>query len=136
MVGPQENPRAYVSRVLLVWKNIMGNDPDQNQMEQSILRTKLQKGLPLQVRSKLAEVVGLGSMTKSAYIDRIAYQVEFFRKKEQDLKDQDQEPLRKLTQIQLADNEKNGKNQAVVVQGLPDSPPEQQLVQFYRSNLC
>lgn len=33
----------------------------------------MQKGLPLQVRSKLAEVVGLDSTTKSVVIDHIAH---------------------------------------------------------------
>lgn len=65
------------------------------------MQAKIQKGLPLPVRSKLAELVGLGSKTRSVYIDHIAHQVELYRKKKQDLKDQDQEALRKLTQIQL-----------------------------------
>lgn len=33
----------------------------------------MQKGLPLQVRSKLVEVVGLDSTTKSVVIDHIAH---------------------------------------------------------------
>ncbi|KAI4889743.1 hypothetical protein NFI96_003301 [Prochilodus magdalenae] len=63
-MGLEENRRAYVSRAHQVWRNVTGNDPDLNQMEQSILRAKNQKGLLLPVRSKLAEVVGLGSMGK------------------------------------------------------------------------
>ena len=58
-LGQQENPRAYASRANQVWRNVMGHDPDLNQMEQSILRVKIEKGLPLPVRSKLTEVVGL-----------------------------------------------------------------------------
>lgn len=81
-LGNQENPRAYVSRAIQAWRNVTGNDPDANQMEQSIVRAKNQQGLPLPVRSKLAEVVGLGNMVKSMYIDHIAHQVELFRKKE------------------------------------------------------
>ncbi|KAF0039027.1 hypothetical protein F2P81_009511 [Scophthalmus maximus] len=73
--------RAYVSRVHQVWRNVTGNDLDLSQMEQSTLRAKLQKGLPLPVRSKLAEVVGLGSMAKGVYTDHIAHQVELYRKK-------------------------------------------------------
>ncbi|KAL6491476.1 hypothetical protein MHYP_G00018210 [Metynnis hypsauchen] len=102
-LGQEENPRAYVSRAHHVWRNVTGNDPDLNQMEQSILRAKIQKGLPLSVRSKLAEVVGLGSMAKGVYTDHIAHQVELYRKKEQEQKEQDQETLRKLTQVQLID---------------------------------
>ena len=49
-------------------------------------------------------VVGLGKMTKGVYTDRIAHQVELYWKKEHDQKEQDQETLRKLTQIQLVDN--------------------------------
>lgn len=100
-LGPQENPRAYVTRAHQVWRNVTGSDPDLNQMEQSILRTKIQKGLPASVRSRLAEVVGLGSMTKSVYTDHIAHQVELYRKKEQDQREQDQDTLRKFTQLQL-----------------------------------
>ena len=103
-LGQEENPRAYVSRAHQVWRNVTGNDPEMSQMEQSILRAKIQKGLPLPVRSKLAEVVGLGSMTKGVYTDHISHQVELYRKKEHDQKLQDQETLRKLTQIQLTDN--------------------------------
>ena len=29
-LGPQENPRAYVSRAHQVWRNVTGNDPDLN----------------------------------------------------------------------------------------------------------
>ncbi|KAL6467932.1 hypothetical protein MHYP_G00236090 [Metynnis hypsauchen] len=43
-LGQEENPRAYVSRAHHVWRNVTGNDPDLNQMEQSILRAKIQKG--------------------------------------------------------------------------------------------
>lgn len=103
-LGRDENLRAYVSRAHQIWRNITGHDPDDNQMERSILRSKIQKGLPIPVRSKLAEVVGLGSMTKSVYTDHVAHQVELHRKKEHDLKEQDQEALRKLTQLQLTDN--------------------------------
>jgi len=35
-MGEQENPRAYVARVYQTW-NVTGNDPNMNQMEQSIL---------------------------------------------------------------------------------------------------
>lgn len=97
-----------------------------NQMEQSILRAKIQKGFPLPVRSKLAEVVGLGSMTNGVYTNHIAHQVELYRKKEQDLRDQNQETLRKLTQIQLLDNKKE-KKQALVIKAQPNQPlPRQQ----------
>ncbi|XP_049900244.1 uncharacterized protein LOC126390132 [Epinephelus moara] len=118
-MGQEENPRAYVSRAHQVWRNVTGNDPDLNQMEQSILRAKIHKGLPLPVRSKLAEVVGLGSMTKGVYTDHIAHQVELYRKKEHDQKEQDQEILRKLNQVQLVDPKKEEKKQAVVIQSQP-----------------
>ena len=114
-LGPEENPRAYVSRAHQVRRNVTGNDPDLHQMEQSILRLKIQKGLPQPVRSKLAEVVGLGSMTKAVYTDHIAHHVELYRKKEHDRKEQDQEVLRKLNQIQLVDSKKE-RTQAVVMQ--------------------
>ena len=122
-LGEDENPRAYVSRVLQQWRNITGNDPDMNQMEQAILRAKLQQGLPLPVRSKLAEVIGLGNMVKSVYIDHISHQVELYRKKERALKEQDQETLRKLTQLQLTDNKIKEKKQAVMLQN--QNPPQQ-----------
>ena len=95
-----------MSRTHQVWRNVTGNDPDLNQMEQSILRARIQKGLPLPVRSKLAEVVGLGSMAKGVYTDHIAHHVELYRKKEHDQKEQDQETLKKLNQIQLVDKRK------------------------------
>ena len=79
----------------------MGNDPDDAPLEQIMLRTKIQMGLPQPVRSKLAEVVGLGSMVKSVYTDHIAHLVELHRKKEHEQKEQDQETLRKINQIQL-----------------------------------
>ncbi|KAI3374233.1 hypothetical protein L3Q82_006083 [Scortum barcoo] len=115
-LGQEENLRAYVSRAHQLWRSVTGNDPELNQMEQSILRGKIQKGLPLPVRSRLAEVVGLGSMAKSVYTDHVAYQVELYRKKEHEQKEQDQEVLRKLNQIQLVDNKKKEKKQAVVMQ--------------------
>jgi len=114
-LGQEENPRAYVSRAHQVWRNVTGNDPEANQMEQSILRAKIQKGLPVPVRSKLAEVVGLGSLAKSIYTDHIAHQVELYRKKVHDQKEQDQETLRKLNQIQLVDNKRKEKEQALVM---------------------
>ncbi|KAK6299147.1 hypothetical protein J4Q44_G00306570 [Coregonus suidteri] len=109
-LGQQENQRAYVSRVHQVWRNITGNDPDVSQIEQSILRAKLQMGLPSPVRSKLAEVVGVGSMTKGVYTDHIAHQVDLYRKKEHNQKEQDQETLRKLNQIQLVEKKKEKKS--------------------------
>lgn len=128
-LGDQENPRAYVSRALQAWRNVTGNDPDANQMEQSIVRTKIQQGLPIPVRSKLAEVVGLGCMDKNVYINHIAHQVELFRKKELDQKNQDQEILRKLNQLQLADNKRKEKKQAVVLENQFDQVTQMQLNQ-------
>ncbi|XP_049338481.1 uncharacterized protein LOC111191565 [Astyanax mexicanus] len=116
-LGEEENPRSYVSRAHHVWRNVTGNDPEVNQMEQSILRAKIQKGLPLSVRNKLAEVVGLGSMATGLYTDHIAHQVELYRKKARDQKENDQETIRKLTHIKLLDNTKKEKKQAVVMQG-------------------
>ncbi|XP_047430696.1 uncharacterized protein LOC124999740 [Mugil cephalus] len=87
-LGQEENPRAYVSRAYQVWRNVTGNDPEESQMEQSILRAKIQKGLPLPVRSKLAEVVGPGNMAKGVYTDHVAHQVDLYRKKEYDQKEQ------------------------------------------------
>ncbi|KAL7882340.1 hypothetical protein AOLI_G00091890 [Acnodon oligacanthus] len=82
--------------------------------------------------SKLAEVVGFGSMAKGVYMDYIAHQVERYRKKEHDQKEQDQETLRKLNQIQLVDNKKKEKKQALVIQSqtvleqpLPQLQPSQ-----------
>lgn len=91
-------------------------------MEQPIMRALIQKGLPLTVHRKLAEVVGLGSMTKSVY-------TELFHKKEQDQNDQDQETLQKLNQLQLMDNKKKEKKQALVIQAWPDPPPLMQMGQ-------
>lgn len=122
-LASHENPRAYVSRALQAWRNVTGNDPDSNRMEQAILRSKIQLGLPQPVRSRLAEVVGLGSMEKGVYIDHIAHQVELHRKKEQDQKDQDQDTLRKLTQLQLVDNRKKEKKQALMMEAQP-APPQ------------
>ncbi|KAM9781201.1 uncharacterized protein ACBT44_022501 isoform 1-T3 [Syngnathus typhle] len=123
-LGLMENARSYVARAHQTWRHITGNDPDTTQMEKSILRDKIQKGLPLQVRSKLAEVVGLGSMTTNVYTDHIAHQVDWFRKKEMAQKEQDQEVVRRLNQVQLADNKKE-KKQTVVVQ----APPQQIILQ-------
>ncbi|XP_066533738.1 asialoglycoprotein receptor 1-like [Hoplias malabaricus] len=75
------------------------------------------------VRSKLAEVVGLGNLAKSVYTDHIARQVELYRKKEYDQKIQDEKTLRKLNQIQLVDNKKKEKKQAVVIQSQPPNQP-------------
>ncbi|KAE8278128.1 hypothetical protein D5F01_LYC23801 [Larimichthys crocea] len=125
-LGEKENPRAYVARVFQQWRNVTGNDSDANQLEQSILRTKLQEGLPPVVRSKLAEVVGLGSMVKGVYTDHIAHQVDLWRKKEHAQREQDQETLRKLTQIKLMDNKKE-KKQALVMQS--QNPPQQNQIQ-------
>lgn len=55
-LGQQENLRSYVSRALQVWRKVTGYYPSLNQMEQTTLQAKLQKGLPLSVRSKLAVV--------------------------------------------------------------------------------
>ena len=126
-LGQEENPRAYVSRAHQAWRNVTGNDPDLNQMERSILRVKILSGLPLPVRSKLAEVLGLGSMTQGVYTDYIAHHVELYRKKEHDQKEQDREVLRKLNQIQLVDNKKSEKKQALVIQS--QSPLNQPLPQ-------
>lgn len=41
-LGPQENPTAYVAGAHQGWRNATGNDPDSNQMEQSILQAKIQ----------------------------------------------------------------------------------------------
>ena len=80
-----------------VWRNVTGNDPDAKQMEQTMLPAKIQTGLLLPVRSKLAEVFGLGNMTKSVYTDYVAHQVELQRKKEHDQKVQDQKTYSNTT---------------------------------------
>ncbi len=77
-LGENENPRAYVARAHQQWRNVTGNDPDTSQIEQSVLRAKLQQGLPIPVGHKLAEVVGLGGMLKSVYTDHVAHQVELY----------------------------------------------------------
>ncbi|TNN23400.1 hypothetical protein EYF80_066480 [Liparis tanakae] len=110
-LGQTENPRAYVSRAHQTWRNVTGNDPDLNRMDQSVLRGKILIGLPLPVRSILAEVVGFGSLGRGVYTDHIAQQVELYRKKYLDIKGQEQETLRKLNQLQLGDNKKPEKNQ-------------------------
>ena len=121
-LGENENPRAYVARAHQQWRNVTGKDPETNQMEQAIIRGKILQGLPLPVRSKLAEVVGLNSMAKTVYIDHVAHQVEWLRKKEYSQKEQDLETLRKLNQIQLDEGKKNKdkeKKQALVLGNQP-----------------
>ncbi|XP_054862101.1 uncharacterized protein LOC118471119 [Amphiprion ocellaris] len=103
-LGPEENPRAYVWGAHQMWRNVTGNDPEVNQMEKLILRGKIQRGLPLPVRSRLAEVVSLGSMTRAAYTDHVAHLVELHRKKERAQKQQDEEMLRKPHQMQLVES--------------------------------
>ncbi|CAJ1053460.1 uncharacterized protein LOC118470224 isoform X1 [Xyrichtys novacula] len=132
-LGPQENPRAYVSKAHQIWRNITGNDPDMHQMEQSILRAKIQKGLPQPVRNKLEEVVGLGSMTKGIYTDHIAHQVELYRKKENKQREHDQEILRQLNHIHLGDSKNKKKKQAVVMQS--QSQSEQAKMQLQQEHM-
>lgn len=122
-LGEAENPRAYVSRTHQTWRNVTGNDPDLSRMDQSVLRGKILLGLPLPVRSKLAEVVGLGSMERRVYTDHIAHQVELYRKKDQDIKGQEQETLRKLNNIQLVETKRTERKQALVMQS--QAPPTQ-----------
>lgn len=88
----KENRGAYVSRALQTRRDVTGNDPDTNQMEQSslIVLDKIQQELPIPVRSNLAKVACLGNIVKNVYIDHIACQVEVNRKKEQDKKNQDE----------------------------------------------
>lgn len=123
LLGESENPRAYVARAHQQWRNVTGRDPDLNELEKSIMRDKIQQGLPQPVKNKLAEVVGLNSMTRSVFTDHIAHQVELHRKKEHAQKAQDQETLRKLNQIQLAGHKNKEKKQAPVMQ--EPSPPAQ-----------
>jgi len=122
-LGVVENPRAYVSRTHQTWRNVTGNDPDLNRMDQSVLRGKILLGLPLPVRSKLAEVVGLGSLERSVYTDHIAHQVELYRKKDHEIKGQEQDTLRKLNNIQLVDTKRSERKQALVMQN--QTPPTQ-----------
>ena len=80
-------------------------------------------------------MVGLGSMIKGVYTDHIAHQVMLYRKKEHDQKEQDQETLRKLNQIQLVDNKKKEKKQALVMQSQsqqnqPSPQPQPGQIQF------
>ena len=118
-LGEKENPRAYVAKAHQQWRNVTGKDPDLNELEKSIMREKILQGLPLPVRSKIAEVVGLNNMTRSVFIDHIAHQVELHRKKEHAQKEQDQETLRKLNQIQLTGHKNKEKKQAPVMQYQP-----------------
>ena len=129
-LGDNENPRAYVARALQQWQDFTGNDPSRNEMEQALVRAKIQQGLPAPVRRKLAEVVGLNSMTRAAYTDNVQHQVDLHRKKEQSQREQDQDNLRKLTAAQLA-RQKEAKQATVVptdIQQLPVNvamPPPQ-----------
>lgn len=63
----------------------------------------------------------------SVYIDHIAHRFELYCRKEQELKSQDQEALRKLTQMQLVDNKRKEKKQAVVMESPRDQTPQVQL---------
>ena len=124
-LGLEENPRSFVSRSHQTWMNVTGNDPEQYLIDKSILRGKILMGLPLPVRSRLAEVVGLGNMKKSVYTDHIAHQVELYRKKGDDLKEQDRETLRKLHEIQLV-SDKAEKKQALMQNQVPSNQPAPQ----------
>lgn len=41
-LGENENPRAYVARAHQQWRSITGRDPEANQLEQAIIRDKIQ----------------------------------------------------------------------------------------------
>jgi len=125
-LGLEENPRSFVSRSHQTWRNVTGNDPEQNLMDKSILRGKILMGLPLPVRSRLAEVVGLANMKKIVYTDHIAHQVELYRKKGDNLKERDRETLRKLNEIQLM-SDKAEKKQALMQNQAPSNQPAPQL---------
>ncbi|TNN86265.1 hypothetical protein EYF80_003682 [Liparis tanakae] len=106
--------------------NATGNDPDLHRMDQSILRTKTLMRLPIAVRNKVKEVVGLENMKKSVYTDHIAHQVELYRKKGDDLKEQDRETLRKLNHLQLV-SDKVERKQALAMKN--QDPPNQPVLQ-------
>ena len=114
-----ENPRNYVSTCYQKWGQITGRNAEGNKMELAFLREKIMKGLPVWVRNRLDDVVGLSSFSRQTFTDHVSHHVECFRKKERALKAQDEEAMRKLTQIQLMESFKNNKdkNQAVVLPG-------------------
>jgi len=136
-LGEEENPRAFVSRSHQVWMNVTGNDLDLRRMDQSILRTKILMGLPIAVRNKVKEVVGLGNMKNSVYTDHIAHQVELYRKRGDDLKEQDRETLRKLNHLQLVSDKVESKqalamkNQDPPNQPVPQPEPRQTEIQSF-----
>ena len=101
-LGETENARAYVERGYQTWMNATGSNPADNVLEQAIVRTLIEKGLPTPVRTKLAEVVGLSSMSKQIYSDHISHQVTFYRKRLESQRESDRLDMRKLTQIKIA----------------------------------
>ncbi|KAI2647268.1 Elongation factor G-like protein [Labeo rohita] len=100
-MGEAENPTTYIQRQLRHWKEELERDPEQDKVLTALFRTAIVEAMPLTVKAKLEDVVGLNSKTHKEFRDHVVHAVEQHRKQELKIKNQEKELQRKLTQLQL-----------------------------------
>lgn len=83
----------------------------------TLFRQAIIDSLPCAVKSRLEDVVGLNSKSHKEFCDYVSHAVDQYRKTEQQLKKQESELQRKLTQLQLEELTRKSKKkvQAAVV---------------------
>ncbi|KAL0150967.1 hypothetical protein M9458_053694 [Cirrhinus mrigala] len=104
-----ENPTTYVQRQLKRWKQETEGNPETDPLMATLFRQAVIDAMPLAVKCRLEDVVGLTSKTHKEFCDHVSHAVEQFRKNEQKLKNQEKELQRKLTQLQLEELTKKNK---------------------------
>ncbi|KAL0152038.1 hypothetical protein M9458_052642 [Cirrhinus mrigala] len=95
------------------WKEELERDPDQDKVLTALFRTTIVEAMPAAVKAKLEDVVGLNSKTHKEFRDHVVHAVEQYRKQELEIKNQEKELQRKLTQLQLEELISKKKVQAV-----------------------
>lgn len=105
-----ESPGAYIAKQLRRWRQEMEEDIENSPMLTSLFRNSVVEALPVQVRSRLEEVVGLTSMPHDQFRDNVVHAIEKHRREEQRLVEQEKSVQRKLAQLQLG--ELQGKTKA------------------------
>ena len=138
-MGDTENPASYLQKQVVRWRMETEKDPEGDPLISVIFRASIIETLPISIRNKLEDVVGLtSSLSHKEFSDHLVHAVDRYRQNELKIQEQSREVQRKLTQLQweeLTRKDKDKKKQAAVLEAntmtpvLQQAPPQQSFFQ-------
>lgn len=115
-IGESEGVTAFLSRHRRKWREETGEDPEVSPLMTMMFRTSVIEGLPVSVKNKLEDVVGLHAMAHLCFGDHVSHVMERFRKDEKKEKDQEKDIMLKVAKLQLGELTEKGKKKSGKIQ--------------------